>query len=255
MKYILFIGLALSLSISAQAQTSTLSVELDGIQGALDARDGFVQALQNKDYTGITHQAFDAAIQELAQSLRDQNDNAMADELLAKWQQSSFEGALSFAMSNKDLGDHAPLFPWLEAFFTKMSNKYGTIILSLPIVQNIRTLNFAIPVVFSPRSSSWQSAGVDPRIEYRKHFIPFANLVTYYASLVGCDLIVKKEGMGQLKQLCGKVATKLEFVMGRYIAPQISDWIFKEANSSTEITNKQLVYTNAEQLREAIEKN
>ena len=257
MKYILFIGLALSLSMSAKAQTNTLAVELDGIQAALDARNTFVHALQNQDFTAVTQQGFDYAIQELAQTLRDQNDNAMADELLARWQQTSFDAALRVAMlpSSRELGDHAPLFPWLEQFLDKMAKKYGTIIFTLPIVKNIRTLNFAIPVVFSPKSASWQKAGIDSRIEYRKHFIPFADIVTYYIALIGCDILVKKEGVPQLKKLCSKVADKLEFVMGRYIAPQLSDWVFKAANSSRSVDDNALFYTSAEQLRNAIQNN
>lgn len=156
----------------------------------------------------------------------------------------------------KDLGDHSPLLPWLEGFFQKVSDKYGTIILSLPMISEVRTLNFAIPVVFSPHGS-WQMADVDSRIEFRKHFIPFANIITYYAANYGCLYVVQQNGLGQFKKLCTKAAEKLKFVMGRYIAPVISDFIFKSTNNNNnsetlEFTDKELVYTTAEELLNAV---
>jgi len=230
--------------------------ELDAMQAALDARNDFVTALQNKDFTEITHQAFGNAIATAVQDLRDRSDYAMANELQNRWQSSDFVGAL-FAAQLHDLGDHAPLFPWLDDFFNKMSSKYGTIIFNLPYVKDLRTLNFAIPVVFAPTGKGWEQDGIDARIEYRKHFIPFANIITYYVSLFGCDYVATKQGQPELKKLCSKAAEKLEFVMGRYIAPVVSDWIFKAANrgsnDSLQLSSDRLRYQTADELRKAIQ--
>ena len=234
------------------AQTSGEELAM---QGALDARNEFVTALTNKDFTAITHHGFDVAIRELAQTLIDeQHDQALSDELLAQWTQSSlnFE-ALVFA-STFDLGDHAPLFQWIEDFLQKTSMKYGTVIYMLPIVKNIETMNFAIPVVFKPQGS-WQVNGANNRVEYRKHFIPFANLITYYVALYGCNYIVHREAAPQLKKLCKPAAEKLRFVMGRYIAPMVSDWIFKAGNRNIQIGPSRLRYNTAEELAQAIQHN
>ena len=237
-----------------QAQTTDESrVEMIGMQAAIDARNDFIQNMEQKNFTKVTHDSLEHAIQELIEYLVQHDGSAMAEELQTQWKTSE----TIFFTANligrfDDLGDHAPLFAWLEDFFNKMSDKYGTIILSLPVVQNIRTLNFAIPVVFSPKGS-WQVVNADNRIEYRKHFIPFANIVTYYATLYGCDYAVKKNGMDQLKQLCSKAADKLEFLMGRYVAPVVSDWIFKAGNSDVKIGSSRLRVLTADDLRSAIQ--
>ena len=225
--------------------------ELDVLQASLDVRDQFVTALQNQDFTAITHSAMGDAVAMLAQDLRDRSDETMAANLENVWTQNE---SLFFTAQFRDLGDHAPLIPKLEDFFNQLSNKYGSVILSLPIVSDLRTLNFAIPVVFQPRGA-WQSKdpSFDNRIEYRKHFIPFANIVTYYGVLIGCNYLAKKEGQGDMKKVCQTAADKLKFAMGRYIAPVISDWIFKQGNKSIVITDANRYYTTAEQLRAAIQ--
>jgi hypothetical protein len=175
----------------------------------------------------------------------------MAQQLQDLWNQHE---DLFYTLAFKDLGDHAPLFTWVEDFLGQMASKYGAVIYKLPIVSDIRMLNFAIPVVFNPHGS-WQTTGVDSRIEYRKHFIPFANLVTYYAANYGCIYAAKKYGVPQAKQLCGKVAEKLKFAMGRYIAPVVSDWIFKASNRSLTIGNDRLHFVTPEDLAKAIQGN
>jgi hypothetical protein len=261
MKTTLLVLSALILNISAvntaHAQKNDFyDGEMKALQGALDARDEFVTALQNRDFSEVAHQGFSNAIETAVQDLRDRSDNQMADELQAQWAATDFTGAL-FAAGFRDLGDHTPLFPWLDAFFNKMAGKYGTIIFNLPYVQDLRTLNFAVAVVFAPASKAWQVAGVDARIEYRKHFIPFANIVTYYAALFGCNYAAKKYSIPQAKKLCTKAAEKLQFVMGRYLAPPVSDWIFKIANRGSnrtiQIGNDRLRYSTADELRKAIQ--
>lgn len=255
MKTIILVLAALTLNTTANAQNSLYAGEIKAIQGALDARNEIVNAFETKDFTEVTHNGFERAIQVAVQDLRDRSDNAMADELQNQWNTSNFESAL-FMASLDDLGDHGVLFPWLDKFFAKMSAKYGSIVLSLPYVQDLNTLNYAIPVVFSPKGA-WQVVGADNRIEYRKHFIPFANIITYYASLYGCKYIAVQQGIPELKKICGKVATKLKFVMGRYVAPPVSDWIFKTVNHGTrgsiKVTSSQLRYNTAEELRAAIQ--
>jgi hypothetical protein len=40
--------------------------------------------------------------------------------------------------------------------------------------------------------------------------------------------------------------------MGRYVAPQVSDWIFAQTNKSITITDSQRRYTTAQELSAAI---
>ena len=225
--------------------------ELAALQAALDVRDQFITALQNKDFTEITHNSMGSAIDLIAQDLRDTySDEEMATKLQNVWRDNE---ALFFTVQLNDLGDHAPLIPKIEDFFKTLSDKYGTVILNLPMIKDVRTLNFAIPVVFNPKGS-WQSPDYDNRIEYRKHFIPFANIVTYYGALVACNYFAAKSGQADMKKVCKPAAEKLQFAMGRYIAPPISDWIFKQTNKSILISDQQRQYNTADELRIAIQK-
>lgn len=247
--------LAIQTTYAAPAITSQ-TAEHESMQAALDARNEFVSALKNREYSEIVHQGFDVAIQELAEQLRaDFNDQALANELISNWEVTSprFAGALT--MRTIDLGDHAPLFPWIDQFLKRASDRLGTIIYTLQIVKDIQTLNYALPIVFAPRGA-WQTDGavedVDLRIEYRKHFIPFANLVTYYVTFYRCQYASKKAGLN-LTKICKLAAERLEFAMGRYLAPLISDWIFKSANRPLSINSARLRYTTVDELRRSIQ--
>lgn len=251
MRMILIVLAALSVHQVSFAATP----EEAAMQAAIDARDEFVHEIANKNFDTITHQGFDYAIRELAKQIKaNYADEVMATSLLDQWNRSSsnFSDLVTQRLLNKDLGDHDPLFPWINTFLAQMSEKYGSIIMTLPIVKDIQMLNYAIPVVFQPHGT-WQSSSVDNRIEYRKHFIPFANLVTYYVTRYGCEYALAHYGMSDMKKVCPKAADKLEHVMGRYIAPVASDWIFKAGNRPLNVNDRQLRYRTVDQLRNAIQ--
>lgn len=234
----------LFVSTSARAQG-----ELVVLQAAIDVRDQFVTALQKKDFTEMTHQSMESAVSILANDLRTTfKDQAMAAKLEKAW--NNDEGNF-YLVGITDLGDHAPLLPQIEDVLKQLSEKYGTIVMTLPVVTDIRTLNFAIPVVFHPRGE-WQDPSIDNRIEYRKHFIPFANIVTYYGALLACNYFAARSEQPDLKKLCKPAAEKLQFAMGRYIAPPMSDWIFNQSNKTPNPTKQELMYTSGEDLRKAI---
>jgi hypothetical protein len=244
--------------LSFQSYSFATPADDAGIQASLDARDAFVTALENKDFTSITHDTMDATIRDLADQIRTTTrDDAMADDLLNQWMDTSnhFEEQIAMVVSTRDLGDHPPLFPWLATYISNLTSKYAVLGV-LQIVKDITIMNYAIPVVFHPHGS-WESSSVDNRIEYRLHFIPFSDIVIYYTSLYGCKFAIAHYGLNDLKKICPKAATKLEWVNGRYIAPHVSDWIFKAANSgdtsSIQITNSDLQYQTVAELRNAIQ--
>lgn len=216
----------------SQTTASSWRAERAALSASIQARNAWIVSLLNGNALDTTRIGFNEAVQALIQDLARQGKTLEAQELSERWGRdggaAQFEMAFSFGFD--DLGDHAPLFTWLEAYIVKLEDKFGAIISRLPVVQNIRMMNFAIPVVFAPASSRWQIAHQDNRIEYRKHFIPFANLITYYVANYACNLVVVKSGNTQLKRICKPAAEKLQFAMGRYVAPHISDFIFKVAN-------------------------
>jgi len=242
------------LPITSQAQ---LVDDSPAIQAAINLRNDFVSALEKKDFIPFARRGMDGAIRKLAEQIRDeQGDAELSDQLIRSWETSSarFEEVLS--SKTLDVGDHQPLFPWINDFLGDMAEKYGSIIYTLPVVKDVLMINYALPVVFQPKGA-WQtdgaSQGVDLRIEYRKHFIPFANIVTYYVTLIGCQVVADRQGQPELKKVCKPVAEKLQFAMGRYVAPVVSDWIFNASNQSIQIGPSRLKYNTVEDLRRAIQ--
>jgi hypothetical protein len=256
MRTILILLSALFLSVGASASQIQVD-DSDALQAAINARNTFVRALLTRDFTASAHLGMDMAMHEFARQIREeQGDLRLSRELLAQWSRSSMDFVQTLGLAPTDLGDHDPLFPWINQFLGKMSAKYGTIIYTLPIVKDILMVNYALPVVFKPRGG-WQTDGrvedVDNRIEYRKHFIPFANFVTYYTALISCRVVADRQGAPQLKRLCAKAADKLRFVMGRYIAPKVSDWIFRASNDRFYLGEENLRLNTVEELRRAIQ--
>src|SRR5436189_92463 len=118
---------------------STCAGELTVLQASLDARDEFVTALQKKDFTLVSQKAMGSAVDLFAESLRaNQHDESAAATLKSIWEQHK---AAFFTIQWTDLGDHAPLIPQLEDFIKQMAAKYGTVVMSLPVVEDLRTLN------------------------------------------------------------------------------------------------------------------
>jgi hypothetical protein len=254
MRVLLILLSVLFIQTNTQAQTSSDQV---AIQTAIDLRNEFVNALQKKDFMPFARKGFDGAIRKLAEQLvADYQDQALSDELIRMWESSQSRFDLLLNTKITDLGDHEPLFPWINQFLDQTSSRYGTIIYTLPIVKDILMVNYALPVVFRPHGS-WQtdsaSQGLDLRIEYRKHFIPFANLVTFYVTLIGCEVVAERQGQPELKKICKPVAEKLKFAMGRYVAPMVSDWIFDASNQSIQIGPNRLKYNTVDDLRRAIQ--
>src|SRR5262249_363539 len=81
-----------------------------------------------------------------------------------------------------DLGDHAPANQWLADFYDKLVKLTHGAVHQIRVIEDINTMNYALPVVFAPKGT-WQTGTFDAdKIEYRKHFIPFANIITYWVS-------------------------------------------------------------------------
>jgi hypothetical protein len=157
------------------------------------------------------------------QELRNAGDNAAADQFEQEWN-TVILPSLNRTMNPMELGDHDPLSPWLAKFYqTLMTDTHG-LIKSIRSISDINTANYALGVVLFP-NGKWRTNTDYDRIEYRKHFIPFADIATYWISLEACNYYTAKYA-APLKQVCSYAADKLDFYMGRYVAPVLSDEVF-----------------------------
>jgi hypothetical protein len=229
-----FFGLIL---IGALAQ-SAFAGPVRGISDAYVAYRGVITNLSQGDIETPVTAAVGAIVADGISALREAGQYGLANKYEAEWA-ARYHRTLTAAdfvpglrHSKDDLGDHAPASQWLANFYDTLVKQTRGIIRQIRAVEDINTLNYALPVVFAPHGT-WRTGLADAdKIEYRKHFIPFANIITYWVADELCNWAVKRyvPEMPGLKQVCDPAASRLEFYMGRYIAWQISDFIFARAN-------------------------
>jgi hypothetical protein len=119
-----------------------------------------------------------------------------------------------------ELGDFDPVSAWLDQFYNTLYYKTKGMVKGIRVIHDVYLMNYALAVVLKP-NGAWRTHTPYDRIEYRKHFIPFANTVTYWGTLKTCQFY-----MPQYKKFCGNGAGYIEKFMGKYLAPRISDQVF-----------------------------
>ena len=153
----------------------------------------------------------------------------------AAWQieteyQDSFENFLEFMVSRntKDLGDHAPLSEWLDEWYQRLEDLLGPEVMRLTHLDDIWVVNFAVPVVFDPRREKGIWDDPEPQEEYSEHFIPLAGVVAYWGAWISCT--VATLSTGAVTYICAPIASGVEYIMVRYVAPPLSDRVYLRAN-------------------------
>lgn len=204
-------------------------------QAGLEAPREFIHGAKSDAWRKTTSRVLDKIVREGFEDLQAAGDVELARQLEAEWNGHYVGELKAMALGlpqtiSKDLGDHPPLSMWLENYYQMLAARTRGLIRQIRLIDDIRKMNFALAVVFHPRGD-WQLQYAGKEwIEYRRHFIPMANIVTYWGSYLGCRYItVKYPDLKQMKRYCGKIATKLEWAMGQYIAPRLSDAVFKRA--------------------------
>jgi hypothetical protein len=197
-----------------------------GLQAAYDQDTDVVTDLVNGDYTDAAQAGMNVIVAEGIQELRDSDEGVLADQLQTEWANQFIGYFLSSHLSTFELGDHDPLSPWLTNFYNILFTKTKGLVRSIRLIDDVEKMNFALNVVFHPVGNWRANVSYDAdRVEYRKHFIPMSNIITYWVTLETCKHYASSYG-----QLCGDGATELEKLMGRYIAPRVSDYVFAQAN-------------------------
>jgi hypothetical protein len=213
------------------------------IRASLSNPAKFVWGFEAGGWRALSLKVLDLMVQEGMTNLQTVGEIDLSQQLQKEWQ-NVYGDALAATQSGEsqggtfntlDLGDHAPLFQWLTNYVDVLNQKTRGIVGKLQLISDLMTLNYAIPVVFHP-SGEWKASTTNKDwVEYRLHFIPFANIISYWGALEGCKYGVKRSGISILGQLCEPISGKIEHVMGRYIAPRMSDYVFVDANPGTDI--------------------
>jgi hypothetical protein len=214
------------LAASANADSNFSDAQHAGLQAAYDANSAVVADFSNGVVAASAQNGLNIMVARGIAILREVGENQIADQFESEW-----NNQFSHYLISHELGDHDPLSPWLANYYNVLSAKTDGIIKGVQLIADINTMNYALGVVLRPHGN-WRTYTDYDRIEYRKHFIPMADIITYWTSLELCKHYVK--GMG--KQVCGKGATELEKLMGRYVAPQLSDFVWARVSGQDNST-------------------
>lgn len=128
-----------------------------------------------------------------------------------------------------DIGDHRPLSVWLADWYDRLEELLGPKVMEVSRLKDIKTFNFAIPVVFNPTGDPL-SPPVTPwgEDEYRLHFVPFAGAVSFWLTTVSCS--AASWGLGWVTYVCSYAGWGVEYVVMKRFAPRWSDRIYTRAN-------------------------
>lgn len=162
-----------------------------------------------------TNAALDAIISVSVQQLRASGYEQEAVRLQEEWESKWF----GYVMRLRDLGDHAPLSLWLADVYNRLENLLGEQLMSWLHLDDIKIINYAIPVVFRPCNEEWDSA------EYKLHFVPLSGVLAYWGAVIPCWVATS----GIASFLCSPLGMLSEHVMTRFLAPGISDRAYRVA--------------------------
>ncbi len=195
------------------------------IVGALTLHDDVLTEFSRAEFGQKTQMALNELVEYACRSLEYYGYNDDAAQARKEWSE-QFANYFTSA-GTLDLGDHAPLSQWLADFYKKLRLRFGDLLVNMLHLDDINTLNYAIPVAFQPRGD--KSGDQWDRLEYSYHFVPFAAIVTYWGSYGACVYFTK--GEPGIRRFCKQIAGLLKTGMSLWIAPKLSDYIFTKANN------------------------
>lgn len=133
----------------------------------------------------------------------------VAEQIFTQWQ---------FLARRWDLGDHAPLLPFLSNAYTKMEKFLGKGIMRSLYLTDLHIINHALPVVMNPKSRDWD------RAEYKKHFVPLFSVIAYWGTYFGCRAAID---WTFLSKVCKPAAGVARWWMTKYAGPALSDRVYR----------------------------
>ncbi len=128
------------------------------------------------------------------------------------------------------VGDHPPFSEWLAKVYDEIEAILGEPVMHLLHLDDIKTVNFTIPVVFQPQGDARFPPVVSwGQTEYKDHFVPFGGCVGYWTVYIACVFGTYGAGAA-MPFICSPIGTVTRKVVERYVAPPISDKIYCRFN-------------------------
>lgn len=202
---------------------ASFATETTPAEKTVSAVSTLIQSYKSGNVQQGAQTAIDTMVKSGAELLREKGYAGDAARFSRQWKIMKQTAAM-------DLGDHAPLSQWLADYYEVLAQRFGEAILKQLHLDDLLTLNYAIPVVFHPAGKKNSQTTWD-LTEYRKHFVPFAGVVSYWVAFGVCTYASTHiDGGSGVKQYCGQIAGLLRKGMIMYPAPKLSDWVYGTAN-------------------------
>ncbi len=180
-----------------------------------------------------TNKAIDALVRVAVRQLDKKGFNRDADRIAVEWSM-RYDGALVKSVTMGDLGDHAALSGWMQIVYLLLEAKLGTPLMEILHLDDLNVLNLAIPVVFHMDIIDDAESIDGP--EYGRHFEPFAGVLAYWTTWIGCEVATWGGG---LFIICTPAGMAAEFVTVNWIAPHFSPMLwakFYPENAGDDLT-------------------
>jgi len=185
-------------------------------------------------------QALDAMIALAIQKLRDAGKGDYADNAESDYG-TYYHGYLTRMHLMRDIGDHAPLLQWLADFYNYIEGVLGVKTCKSLHLSDIKTFNFAVPVVFHPCTFPMDNVKGTKEQEYQRHFAMGAvydgliPVIVYWVVDIACMIATYGTSAGGV---CGIAADAAEYLMAHFIAPPLSNRIYESQNCPVGMTIK-----------------
>lgn len=195
----------------------------------------------------VADEALDVMLREAQHQLWRAGYPDLSERLKSEWE-GGYKGSLERFY---DEGDHDPLSAWLAVWYMAIDAALGETAMQMTHLVDIKTFNFAIPVVFRPYAAAkWcgEQLADHPEdtceAEYRRHFAgtkyikpdPYAEdplhhglagLTAYWITLAACEAAVWGT---DITLVCGLAGDLCEMGIDKFAAPKISDRIWSRNN-------------------------
>ncbi len=178
------------------------------------------RAIDQGDLAGQTEIALDNLIATGVRALRADGKNKEADRIELEWKL-HFQNTFA---ATWDLGDHAPIFPWLEKVYKDLEKFLGEGMMRSWSLYDLHVLNLALPVVFNPMGKDWD------RAEYRKHFVPLAGVITFWGVYYGCRYVIPWQ---MLARICSPAAGAARWWMESSAGFRLADRVYSQFVTAT----------------------
>lgn len=170
-----------------------------------------------------TDAALDRLVQVASQKLTEKGDGEYAYFKESEWKR-DYSGFLTKQMNSRHIGDHPTemLSQWLENFYDHVELVLGVSLCKALHLSDIKTINCCTKVVFKPCSFEMDGLQVERVDEYRNHFAKDDGADELYG-----EVPVITFWAVEIFVSVPFVAGAAEYVMGKYLAPRLSDMVFK----------------------------